>query len=136
MNNKDKYIGLMQRYWEAQTTPEEERDLALYVAANDDPDFNEIRGVLGYLSVGREKHFRKRRAVPLYYYLAFAASVVAAVMIGFGLDKHAKEHYSLYAYGEFSSDHELVMSTVDTSLEDFFGGTTPAENNLIEIFKR
>lgn len=55
MNDKEKYLELMQRYYEAETTPEEERELTSYAASTDDPDFEGLRGVLGFLSVGRQK---------------------------------------------------------------------------------
>ena len=52
----------MQRYWDAETTSKEEWELAQYVARADDPEFDELRGVLGYLSIGKEK--KARRAGP------------------------------------------------------------------------
>ena len=106
----------------------------------DDPDFEEIRGVLGYLSIGKEKKMRKTRKVWMYSFAAVAASVVAVVAIGINLGKQESGSISdecvRYAYGEVSSDREMIMATVDASLADFFGGETPAETNLIEMFKR
>ena len=140
MTDKEKYKALMQRYWEAETTPEEERELAMYAAATDDPDFEEIRGVLGYLSIGREKKVRKTRTVWMYSFAAVAASIVAVVAIGLNLGKQdsapSPDEWVRYTYGEESSDREMIMATVDASLADFFGGETPAEANLIEMFKR
>ena len=140
MTEKETYKTLMQRYWDAETTPDEERRLALYAAVTDDPDFEEIRGVLGYLSIGREKKARKTRKVWMYSYAAVAASIVAVVAIGLNLGKQdsapSPDEWVRYAYGEESSDREMIMATVDASLADFFGGETPAETNLIEMFKR
>ena len=65
MTDKEKYTRLMQRYWEAETTPAEERELARYAARTDDPAFDQLRGVLGYLSVGRTTRVRKGRRVRL-----------------------------------------------------------------------
>ena len=130
----------MQRYWEAETTPVEERELAMYAAATDDPDFEEIRGVLGYLSIGREKKVRKTRTVWMYSFAAVAASIVTVVAIGLNLGKQesapSSDEWVRYAYGEVSSDRVVIMETVDASLADFFSGETPAETNLIEMFKR
>ena len=140
MTDKEKYKALMQRYWDAETTPEEERELALYAAGTDDPDFEEIRCVLGYLSIGKEKRTRKTRKVWMYSFAAVAASVVAVVAIGLNLGKQesvpSSDECVRYAYGETSSDKEMIMATVDASLADFFGGETPAEANLIKMFKR
>lgn len=140
MTEKETYKTLMQRYWDAETTPDEERELAMYAAATDDPDFEEIRGVFGYLSIGREEKARKTRKVWMYSFAAVAASIVAVVAIGPNLGKQdsapSPDEWVRYAYGEESSDREMIMATVDASLADFFGGETPAEANLIEMFKR
>ena len=140
MTEKETYKALMQRYWDAETTPQEERELALYAAGTDDSDFGEIRGVLGYLSIGREKKARKTRKVWMYSFATVAASIVAVVAIGLKLGKQGSappsDEWVRYAYGEVSSDREMIMATVDASLSDFFGGETPAETNLIEMFVR
>ena len=131
---------MMQRYWDAATTPEEERALALYAAGTADPDFEEIRGVLGYLSVGKEKKVRKARATRLYAMAAVAAGIVAVAAVGLSLGRGAAipsaDRLVRYAYGECPSDQETIMASVDESLADFFGRETPAETNLIEMFKR
>ena len=140
MTDKEKYTALMQRYWDAATTPEEERALALYAAGTADPDFEEIRGVLGYLSVGKEKKERKARATRLYAMAAVAAGIVAVAAVGLSLGRDAAipsdDRLVRYAFGERSSDQETIMASVDESLADFFGRETPAETNLIEMFKR
>lgn len=130
----------MQRYFNAETTPEEERELALYAARTNDPAFTELRAMLGYLSIGKEKKARKSRTVWIYSFAAFASCIVALVAIGLSLRNGGsiseEDSYVRYAYGEVSSDKEEIMSTVDASLADFFGERTPAETNLIEMFKR
>ena len=101
---------MVHRYWEAETSPEEEQDLARYVAGVDDPDFDEIRGVLGYLSFGRRKR---------------------------GLKPYSIEDFCVsYVYGTQTFDNEVIMASVESSLADFFAGDTPAETQLIEMFQR
>lgn len=140
MTDKEKYKNLMQRYWDAETTPEEERDLARYVARVDDPEFEELRGVLGYLSIGKEKKVRKVRTVHLFPLVAVAASIAAVIAIGFSLRysgaKADDELYICYSYGEKMTDNQQVMASVESSLADFFGGSSPVEANLIEMFER
>ena len=61
MTEKETYKTLMQRYWDAETTPDEERRLALYAAGTDDPDFEEIRGKSAvYLGICPSAGKRKR----------------------------------------------------------------------------
>ena len=74
MTDKEKYTALMQRYWEAETTPAEERRLARYAARTDDPAFEELRGVLGYLSLGRAQTSRRAPARWAYSWAAVAAA--------------------------------------------------------------
>lgn len=140
MTDKEKYTALLQRYWEAETSPEEERDLARYAAGTDDPDFEEIRGVLGYLSVGREQKARKRQTVRIYSWAAAAASIVAVVAISLSLlvgqSKPIEDFCVSYAYGVQTNDSEAIMATVESSLAGFFGADTPAEIQLSEMFQR
>ena len=140
MTDKEKYTALMQRYWEAETTPEEERELARYAARVDDPDVEEIRGVLGYLSIGREKKARRARTVRMYSFAVVAASIVAVVAIGLNIKTtetgHQDELCVRYSYGEFSNNNEQIMSSVESSLAEFFAGNSIADNNLREMFQR
>ncbi|MBO4446599.1 MAG: hypothetical protein J5764_00565 [Bacteroidales bacterium] len=140
MNNREKYLNLAERYFEGETTPAEEKDLSRYISEVDDPAFDELRGVLGFLSIGKEKRFRKARKVRLYSLAAVAASIIAVLFIGlihYSGDKQAADELCVkYAYDELITDNEQIMSSVEASLSDFFSSASPAENNLIEIFQR
>lgn len=141
MTDKEKYTELMRRYWEAETTPEEERSLARYIARTDDPVFEELRGVLGYLSVGKAGGSRKERRIRVRLFTAAAAAGIAAVVaLGISLlpdrAKPAADLCVSYAYGVQTSDSEAVMASVASSLADFFAGETPAEAQLTEMFQR
>lgn len=133
-------MNLMQRYWDAETTPVEERELAMYVARVDDPEFEQLRGVLGYLSIGKEKEGRKAKTVHLFPLVAIAASIAAVAAIVLSLrnsgGKSGDEFYVCYAYGEKTTDIQQVMASVESSLADFFGGSSPVETNLFEMFER
>ena len=139
MTDKDKYTELMRRYFEGETTPEEERALARYAARTDDADFDAVRGVLGYLSVGRGLRASRARKVRLYSFVAAAACLAAVLALGIGLaggNSPKGDRYVQFTYGERSDDREEVMASVESSLAEFFSGDTPAEANLIEMFKR
>lgn len=140
MTDKEKYTALMQRYWEAETTPAEERDLARYVARVDDPDFEELRGVLGYLSIGKERRQRqvRPRIIPAWAVAVAALAILLSVgiVIRSGAGITARDICMRYVYGEQNTDREQIMTSVDASLADFFAGDTPAELNLKELFQR
>ena len=133
MDEKEKYLGLMQRYFDALTTPEEEAELTRFAASTDDPAFDPLRGVLGFLSIGRQRNARKRKMLRQYSAVA-AAALVLGVSGALALSDRAQS--SLYAYGEKVTDTEEIMSTVEASLADFFSEGTSAEANLIEMFNR
>lgn len=140
MTDKEKYTRLMQRYWEAETTPAEERELARYAARMDDPAFDQLRGVLGYLSVGRTTRVRKGRRVRMYPIAAAAAGIAAVIALAltlrFAPARQADDLCVRYAYGVKSADSDAIMTSVESSLADFFAGETPAEVQLFEMFQR
>ena len=135
MNDKEKYLELMQRYFDAETSPEEEKELASYAASTDDPAFRELRGVLGYLSIGLQKKAKKGRTVRFYSIVA-AASVAIVAAIGISLLNQDHNSCIRYTYGNKEDDETLIMESVESSLADFFAGKTPAESNLFELFER
>ena len=134
MTDKEKYTLLMERYFGGETTPEEEKALAAYVASVEDPDFEELRGVLGYLSIGREMRQSKIRRIRWHAVITVAASLAAILTVG--IVRSGSDTYVRYAFGEKTTDSELVMETVNNSLADFFTQGTQAEVSLEEIFNR
>ena len=135
MTDKEKYLELMQRYFDAETSPDEEKALALYAASTDDPAFQELRGVLGYLSIGRQKKAKKIRTVRFFSMVA-AASVAIVTAIGITLSNQRQNSCIRYTYGNKEDDETSIMESVESSLADFFAGNTPAESNLFELFER
>ena len=135
MNDKEKYLELMRRYYDAETSHEEEEALALYAASTEDPAFQELRGVLGYLSIGRQKKVKKVRSVSFFSIVA-AASVAIVTAIGISFSNQSHSSCIRYTYGNKDSDETLIMESVESSLADFFAGNTPAEANLLELFER
>ncbi|MBR5723870.1 MAG: hypothetical protein IKX62_00670 [Bacteroidales bacterium] len=129
----------MHRYWEAETSPEEERDLARYAARTDDPEFEELRGALGYLSIGRQEKARRSRAIRFYAF-AVAAGIAVIAVLGVSLSvaghRVPEEDCIRFAYGEKEDDKELIMASVEASLTDFFGQEISVETSLIEMFTR
>ncbi len=141
MTDKEKYTALMQRYWEAETTPEEERELARYAAWTEDSEFEQLRGVLGFLSVGRERRTRRIQLHQRYAWAAVAAVVVITAGLGLsfhiGILRPESERCVRQAYGSDPiTDRELIMASVEATLTDFFADDSPAETNLIEMFQR
>lgn len=132
MTEKNKYMEMMQRYFEAETTLSEERELAAYAAASKDPEFELVCAVLGYLSIGRAK--RTRRAGGWAVGVA-AASLAAVVTAGIAFF-HPGARSVQYAFSEKSTDERQIMQTVETSLSEFFSRESGVEVQLAEILNR
>ena len=135
MDDKAKYLDLMQRYIDAETSPEEEKALIRYVASTDDSEFDSQRGLLGFLSVGKRRKNRRSRILKKYI-LTAAASIVAIIGVGMAIFANGQDKCTFYAYGEEIKDNERIMANVDAFLTDFFKTETSAEASLIEMFNR
>ena len=58
---------LAERYFEAETTPEEEKELACFLATplSQSKDFEELRAVMGFMAMGRATHRKRQVHIPL-----------------------------------------------------------------------
>lgn len=154
MTERNRYLELMRRYFDAGTSATEEQELARYAAVSEDPDFEVLRGVLGYLSVGRDlsagmeqsvdpgqgvgqerpsggKRLRFGRPAAI----VAAACVAVAVMAGLSHSISGGRHVQ-YVFAEKSTDGATIMQTVEASLSEFFSHESGAEVQLAEIFNR
>ena len=137
MNEKDKYLELLRRFFDAETSPEEEKELALYAASTDNPAFGPLRGVLGYIGIGRQKKARRVRAIRFHAFTV-AASLAVIAAIGLSILNHSTqdEECIRYAYGVKEEDNDQIMIAVESSLADFFSNDNVAEQNLKELLNR
>jgi hypothetical protein len=127
MTDKEKYTALMQRYWNAETTPGQEQELARYAARVDDPDFDGIRGVLGYLSIGRYKnnYAPKIASTPWQRIIGLAAAAVLAAVCG----------TFLYERKQASNTAEILAS-MESTLTAIFSSGTDIETELSDILNQ
>lgn len=137
MRDKEYYLELMRRYFEAECSPAEERALARYAARSEDPAFDPLRGVLGYLSLGRKQVRRTPSRSRLLAVAVASVTIFAAIGVGVALRTAGKPEQACirYAYGERIEDETLVMTSVEATLADFFGQASPAEVHLKELFQ-
>ena len=122
--NKDMeyWLAMSERYFDAQTTDEEEKELLHFLASNaaKDPAFNEIKAVMGYLHTGRsvarkEKSLNKRTIDKAIQWASIAAFAAAIAIIGTSIGQHyteSEEIYYAYIDGEEYTDEEFVMQNM------------------------
>lgn len=125
MNNNDFPISdeqldaLIQRYFDAATSFEEEEMLRRAVAHRTEPRFNEIRAVLGFFVAKRRLRHSNRMAV-WKRAAAVAAAVALIATAGFNLMQGNAESGTCYAMvgGTRIDDESQVLSLMQSGLGD------------------
>ena len=108
---------LAARYFEAETSPAEEQELAYFLTtpASQDREFDEIRAVMGYLATGRMYH-RKRKSSAFRY--AAAAAVIGLLLTTTVWQLAQNRNVCVaYIYGERCTDTETVLTEALKSIE-------------------
>lgn len=148
-NNKTKFHirsieeweELVERYFEAQTTDEEERQLRYFLLteAAVGSKFDEAKVVMGFLAVGKSLHQPKKKHFAGYG-IKWVAAVVVCCIIGSVTWQAADRRENVcvaYIYGEKCTDSEVVMSQLKNSLRQVQRGEEEAtvEEQLNDMFQ-
>lgn len=133
---QDYWKNLIERYFEAETTSEEERALRGFLASTDDPAFDEARAVLGYFSAQRSRRAARGRVRKLTGLLAAAAGIALVAFLGHALIPRTDDTCIIYAYGEKNTDAQIVLEDVNNTLTTLFGGSQGPDvtAQLTELF--
>lgn len=145
MDNKDKqyWLQLSERYFEAETTAEEERQLRAFASTTDDPDFNALRATMGYLAVSRRKVFKARTAKSLSLTIGRYAGIAASVLLVFGLtwfmiaQRAVSEECVAYVHGQRVDDPNRVIALMQVNLQEMNidASDDPVESQLRDMFE-
>lgn len=146
--NKDKkyWLDLRDRYFEAETTEEEERELRRFAAQSQDSDFRELQAVMGFTAMGRavspshqshsmigQPHSTIRRT------LSIAASIILILGLSLYMTLHSEQEDSAcvaWVNGEEITDPSQVMAMMqNTMLEMNLSGSNPVETQLGDMFR-
>lgn len=141
------WLALSEKYFDAQTTNDEERALARFLATpeSNHPAFNEIKAVMGYLSTGRsitqkaksgngKKPYTIGRTIQ---WVSAAASIAVIAMVGTVLLSRTapakpaeddKETYYAYINGKEYTDEEFVMQHMLATMNKM----SSSSDNVIE----
>ena len=135
------WLALSEKYFDALTTNEEEKALTQFLesdAANS-PAFNEIKAVMGYLSIGRsitqKAKSKTRRIGSAIQWASVAACTAAIAILGTSIALHAtqatpgsKDIYYAYIDGKEYTDEEFVMQHMLATMNRM----SDTSNNIIE----
>lgn len=132
--NKDKkyWLDLRDRYFEAETTEEEERKLRRFAAMTQDADFQELQAVMGFTAMGHPHHTTIRRS------LSIAASIILILGLSFYMTLHSGQEDSIcvaWVNGEEITDPSQVMAMMQNSMQEMnLSGSNPVEIQLGDMF--
>ena len=158
------WLRLSERYFEAETTEEEERELRRFAAQTSDPDFRELQAVMGFTTIARSskslkslksskglkslKGSKVQQQAPLKplkplklnsHYMGLAASVIVVLGLSlfFSLSNRQQDTGCVaWVNGEKITDPTEVMALMqNTMLEMNIEGSDPVEDQLRDMFE-
>ena len=144
---KDKQYWLRQtnRYFEAVTSEEEERELKAFAASPqaDSPEFSELRAAMSFFSVGKAKCRNERKQSKLRIHIRSIAAAAAIVIVSitgvwFGVQKFSnRDVYVAYINGKRTTDPETVSRAMKSSIDEVMSptGTPKMEQQLDDMFQ-
>ena len=139
--DKQYWLALGERYMEAETTDQEETQLARFLTSPyaESVEFDELRAVMGFMAVGK-KRYAKRQTFYIQRYVRIGAAVVAGLlMVLWGsYEREQSQNVCIaYVYGERFTDPERVMLEMKTSLKNLNYGEAEGvvEEQLSSIFQ-
>lgn len=121
MKNKQYYLELVDKYYNAETSESEEIRLRRFLADTDDQAFDDVKAVMGYTALRkRMETTRVGRNMGWVAYAVCCCLIAAAVIIPSSFN--ADRCYVDYS-GERITDSNIVMDAVDEQLAQFFAAS-------------
>lgn len=114
-SDNDYWKALAERFFEAGTSEEEERELRRFIASGlAGSEFNDVRAVMGLAAVGARRYHRRRRRT---VFLSAAAAVVAVVMTAVSLTADGDSCVA-YINGTKHTDEAIVMAQMHSTMDE------------------
>lgn len=150
--DKDYWLRLSERYFEAETTEEEERELRRFAAQTSDPDFRDLQAVMGFTAIARSskgsKGLKVLQQAPLKplkplklnsHYMGLAASVIVVLGLSlfFSLSNRQQDTGCVaWVNGEKITDPTEVMALMQNTMHEMnIEGSDPVEDQLRDMFE-
>lgn len=115
-SDNDYWKALAERFFEAGTSEEEERELRRFIASGlAGSEFNDVRAVMGLAAVGARRYNRRRRRT---VFLSAAAAAVVAVMTAVSLAADGGDSCVAYINGTKHTDEAIVMAQMHSTMDE------------------
>lgn len=113
-SDNDYWKALAERFFEAGTSEEEERELRRFIASGQaGSEFNDVRAVMGLAAVGARRYNRRRRRT-----VFLSAAVVAVVMTAVSLTADGGDSCVAYINGTKHTDEAIVMAQMHSTMDE------------------
>lgn len=108
--------ALAERFFEAGTSEEEERELRRFIASGlAGSEFNDVRAVMGLAAVGARRYNRRRRRT---VFLSAAAAAAVVVMTAVSLAADGGDSCVAYINGTKHTDEAIVMAQMHSTMDE------------------
>ncbi|MGN0207768.1 MAG: hypothetical protein ACI4BC_11030 [Muribaculaceae bacterium] len=139
MNNRNSINknldSLIERYFEGETSLEEEKLLKKMVARSDDSRYDPVRAVLGYGVATRKRTAMRRRRIGMVSAAAVASiAVVSIAWLNLSRGTGDSECYAVVE-GRYTSDQSEVLSIMQSDIGDIRSAQADAGNCIAEQLK-
>lgn len=113
-SDNDYWKALAERFFEAGTSEEEERELRRFIASGQaGSEFNDVRAVMGLAAVGARRYNRRRRRT-----VFLSAAVVAVVITAVSLAADGGDSCVAYINGTKHTDEAIVMAQMHSTMDE------------------
>lgn len=135
MKDKQYYIELANRYFDAETSVAEEKELRSFLVSTSDEDFNEVKAVMGFMAYTAKGKGLKAKGKGLRVWVA-AAAVALALIVFVPFVKGNNSDCLMIAEGETNTNHKEVMSEMDKEMAMLFSSEddNSLESEMAVIF--
>lgn len=150
--DKQYWQRLSERYFEAGTTDSEEEQLRHFAATTDDPDFDELRAVMGFAAMGRKIRNSNTQTMgisapqpgwSIYQSHRRITGIAASLLLVLGLlayfmPRQQEPDCVAYVNGREVTNPDQVMALMQQTMLDVQGdhaAEDPIETQLREMFE-
>lgn len=118
MKEKVYYTELAEKYFDATTTLEEERELREFLSVTTDADFDEVKTVMGFMLVTAKTYGYKKTATARKnrLWLSVAAAVVTALVVIVPFFGSGAGDCVMIASGKTTTNHDEVIDEMDRQM--------------------
>jgi hypothetical protein len=126
----EEWLTLIERYYDALTTPQEEELLKKFLAAPeaDAPCFDEIKATLAYFAVSKQTHKKKRSTTRLLTRSVAAAAAIIIAIASVWQTNSDQDICVAYINGRIVTDEAIVMQQMHSAMALI--SQTTSENSI------